>query len=285
MLRKLALLKLTAHMEKYCSTHKTGWNWNVSKFMRKLKCPAYKGENWIFSFLLILINFFLYVDKIIFGVSITVIQQRTGLPLPKSIAQALQWLVENAQNHVGIFRKPGVHSRIQHLKTVMEEFGDQINYNEQQAYDVADTVKQYFRELPEALLTFKLSETFISIFQRKNIEMNCRIDPLFFLILDIPPHLRREAVLCGLLLMPDEHREVLQILLYSLRSIAQYSSANQMTDSNLALCFAPTLFHHNQVVNRPVTGVPSTKELDENRAAHDCLLFLIKNYNNLFNVT
>lgn len=75
--------------------------------------------------------------------------------------------MENAANNVGIFRKPGVRSRIQHLKTIMEEFGDKINYNDQQAYDVADTVKQYFRELPEALLTYKLSETFISIFQRE----------------------------------------------------------------------------------------------------------------------
>lgn len=49
----------------------------------------------------------------------------------------------------------------------MEEIGDDINFNDQQAYDVADTVKQYFRELPEALLTYKLSETFVSIFQRK----------------------------------------------------------------------------------------------------------------------
>lgn len=40
-------------------------------------------------------------------------------------------------------------------------------YDEQQAHDVADMVKQYFRELPDALLTNKLSETFIAIFQRK----------------------------------------------------------------------------------------------------------------------
>ena len=36
-----------------------------------------------------------------------------------------------------------------------------------QAYDVADMVKQYFRELPESLLTNKMSETFVAIFQRK----------------------------------------------------------------------------------------------------------------------
>jgi len=37
----------------------------------------------------------------------------------------------------------------------------------QQAYDVADMLKQYFRELPESLLTTKMSETFVAIFQRK----------------------------------------------------------------------------------------------------------------------
>lgn len=40
-------------------------------------------------------------------------------------------------------------------------------YDLQQAYDVADMIKQYFRELPDALLTAKMSDTFIAIFQRK----------------------------------------------------------------------------------------------------------------------
>lgn len=40
-------------------------------------------------------------------------------------------------------------------------------YDIQQAYDVADMVKQYFRELPDMLLTAKMSETFMAIFQRK----------------------------------------------------------------------------------------------------------------------
>lgn len=40
-------------------------------------------------------------------------------------------------------------------------------YDIQQAYDVADMVKQYFRELPDMLLTAKMSETFVAIFLRK----------------------------------------------------------------------------------------------------------------------
>lgn len=42
-LKKLALLKLTAHMEKYCPSHRTGWNWDLPKFIRKIKTPVYKG--------------------------------------------------------------------------------------------------------------------------------------------------------------------------------------------------------------------------------------------------
>ena len=43
-----------------------------------------------------------------------------------------------------------------------------VNFENLQPYDVADLIKQYFRELPECLLTNKLSETFISIFTCKS---------------------------------------------------------------------------------------------------------------------
>lgn len=41
---------------------------------------------------------------------------------------------------------------------------DTINFDDLQAYDVADLLKQYFRELPECLMTNKLSEIFLNIF-------------------------------------------------------------------------------------------------------------------------
>jgi hypothetical protein len=93
--------------------------------------------------------------------------QRDGQALPKSIQAALHWLCVNALDQVGLFRKSGVRSRIQKLKVMTEMQGETISFEGQLAYDVADMVKQYFRELPEALLTNKLSGTFIAIFQRK----------------------------------------------------------------------------------------------------------------------
>lgn len=45
--------------------------------------------------------------------------------------------------------------------------GGGVSYESQSAYDVADMLKQYFRDLPEPLLTSKLSETFLQIYQCK----------------------------------------------------------------------------------------------------------------------
>ncbi|XP_049824242.1 stAR-related lipid transfer protein 13 [Aethina tumida] len=246
-LHKLALLKLTAHIEKYCPAQRTGWNWELTKYIRKKKTPNYK-------------------DKHVFGVPLTVTLQRTGQILPKNIEEALRWLQTNATDQVGIFRKPGVKSRIQALRNIVESSQENVNYNEHQHFDVADMVKQYFRELPDALLTNKFSETFILIFQY------------------VPKQYRREAILCSLLLMPDEHIEVLQALLYFLQQVAKESSVNQMNETNLSMCFAPSLFHYTQCFSKQNAGSPHPKEIAENRAGHECLAYFLMNYDNLFNL-
>lgn len=261
-LRKLSLLKLTAFMERFCPTHRTGWNWELPKFIRKIKTPDYK-------------------DKTVFGIPLLLTLQRTGQSLPCCIQQALKWLRANALDQVGLFRKSGVRSRIQKLKVMTETQGNNISYDGQQAYDVADMVKQYFRELPEALLTNKLSETFIAIFQH------------------VPDSCRAEAVQWVLLLLPDEHREALQTLLEFLSQVAAHAEYNQMSPSNLAVCLAPSLFHFHHAPSgattgrsasasprrRKTVGVPDARELAENRAAHDCLLYLIKEHKRLFMVS
>ena len=106
--------------------------------------------------------------------------------------------------------------------------------------------------------------------------------------------LRPDAVQCVLLLLPDENREALEILLDFLNHVASNSPSNQMTASNLAVCLAPNLFHfkHSTDVTNSVSprrrktmGIPDQRELSENKAAHDCLLFLIKMHRELFMVS
>lgn len=115
---------------------------------------------------------------------------------------------------------------------------------------------------------------------------------------DVPADLRPDAVQCVLLLLPDEHREALETLLDFLNHVASNSPYNQMTASNLAVCLAPSLFHFNHsnasVTNRSssvsprrrkTVGIPDQRELSENKAAHDCLLYLVKMHRELFMVS
>jgi hypothetical protein len=183
LLRKLALLRLTALLERHTSSSKPSWGWDLPKFMRKTKSPDYKGQSArskLFQQNDELTNFCFHFrsDKSMFGVPLSVTVQRTAEALPKPILAAMHYLRQSALDQVGLFRKSGVRSRIAKLKELCEAWSWEcsgpsgldgedhpVDFSEHQPYDVADMVKQYFRELPEALMTNKLSETFVTIFQ------------------------------------------------------------------------------------------------------------------------
>ncbi|XP_030369444.1 uncharacterized protein LOC115620377 isoform X2 [Scaptodrosophila lebanonensis] len=259
-IRKLALVTLTGYMERYCPTHRSGWNWELPKFIKKIKMPDYK-------------------DKKVFGVPLLLVLQRTGQTLPIAVRAALRWLQLNALDQVGIFRKSGGKSRIMKLREIIESTESTAEcmdvFDTQQAYDVADMLKQYFRELPESLLTTKMSETFVAIFQH------------------LPPEVRIDAVQCAVLLLPDENREILYVLLEFLTIVAANSQQNQMTSNNLGVCLAQSIFHSSistgtaSVSASPRrkgkgSGMPDMKELAEAKASHECLSFMIEHYKPIY---
>ncbi|XP_041041495.1 rho GTPase-activating protein 7 isoform X1 [Carcharodon carcharias] len=257
LLQKFSLLKLTALMEKYSPSNKHGFNWTVPKFMKRIKVPDYKDRN-------------------VFGVPLLVNVQRSGHPLPQSIQQAMRYLRNQCLDQVGLFRKSGVKSRIQALRQMNETCTDSVNYEGQSAYDVADMLKQYFRDLPEPLMTSKLSETFLQIYQY------------------VPKDQRLQAIQAGIMLLPDENREALQTLLYFLSDVAAVVEENQMTPTNLAVCLAPSLFHLNtlkrensspRVIQRKQSlGKPDQKDLNENLAATQGLAHMIAECKKLFKI-
>ncbi|XP_014346376.1 rho GTPase-activating protein 7 isoform X2 [Latimeria chalumnae] len=257
LLQKYSLLKLTALLEKYTPSNKHGFNWAVPKFMKRIKVPDYRDRN-------------------VFGVPLLVNVQRTGQPLPQSIQQAMRYLRSQCLDQVGLFRKSGVKSRIQALRQMNESCSDGVTYEGQSAYDVADMLKQYFRDLPEPLMTSKLSETFLQIYQY------------------VPKDQRLQAIKAAIMLLPDENREVLQTLLYFLSDVAAAVDENQMTPTNLAVCLAPSLFHLNtlkrensspRVMQRKHSlGKPDQKDLNENLAATQGLAHMIAECKKLFQI-
>lgn len=162
---------------------------------------------------------------------------------------------------VGLFRKSGVKSRIQALRQMCETSPENVNYEDQSAYDVADMVKQFFRDLPEPLLTSKMGETFLHIYQCKSIFclLWAFLHKYFLQYIqiantpsvypDVPKEQRLQAVQAAIMLMADENRDVLQTLLCFLNDVTSSVEENQMTPMNLAVCLAPSLFHLNIIKN------------------------------------
>ncbi|XP_051539365.1 stAR-related lipid transfer protein 13-like isoform X3 [Myxocyprinus asiaticus] len=257
LLQKFSLLRLTAIMEKYSMSNKHGWTWSVPKFMKRIKGPDFK-------------------DKTVFGVPLIVHVQQYGHPLPLSLELALRFLRSQCLDQVGLFRKSGVKSRIQTLRQMCETSPENVNFEDQSAYDVADMVKQFFRDLPEPLLTSKMGETFLHIYQY------------------VPKEQRLQAVQAAIMLMADENREVLQTLLCFLNDVTSSVEENQMTPMNLAVCLAPSLFHLNIMKNdnlsprsvqrKYATGRPDQKDLNENLAATQGLAHMIAECNHLFEI-
>ncbi|XP_031563482.1 rho GTPase-activating protein 7-like isoform X2 [Actinia tenebrosa] len=254
-LRKYSLLKLTALMERYAHSNRGMWNWSFPQFLKKFKTPDYR-------------------DKKVFGVPMSVILQRSGQPLPKSILFAMNYLQRTGVEAVGIFRKSGGKSRIQNLKEMMETDQDLTDFEGMSPYDLADMLKEYFRDLPDPILTSKLAETFIAIYSH------------------IPEELRLEALQGAVLLMPDENREALQTLLLFLNDIAANAPVNQMNEKNLGVCFAPSLFHlcgskEDPSAPKRQKRTPmnkASKELTDNLAAHECLTQMIIEVDRIFTV-
>ncbi|NWS65524.1 RHG07 protein, partial [Crotophaga sulcirostris] len=253
--QKLALLKLTALMDRYSPSSKQGWNWTIPKFIKKIKASDYK-------------------DKNVFGVPLLLNVQRTSHPLPNGILQALDYLRSHFLDQVGLFRKSGVKSRILSLREMNETSPNNVCYEGQSAFDVADMVKQYFRDLPEPIFTSRLCESFLHIYQY------------------VPKDQQFQAVQAAILLLPKENQEALKILLFFLRDVVAFVEENQMTPTNIAVCLAPSLFHLNTLrrdssssstsQRKCSLGKPDQRELSENLAATQGLAHMITECNRLF---
>lgn len=164
-------------------------------------------------------------SRVVFGVPLNTIIQHTGQALPQRILEAMKFIRKIAQHEVGIFRKNGVKTRITKLKELIDK-NEFIHFQSSDftVFDVADMIKLYFRELPECLLTNKLSDILLTNYNK------------------ILPEERKIILQQVMLLIPDENRLVLQTLLLFLSEISKYNKINQMTRSNLAVCFSPVIF-------------------------------------------
>ncbi|CAF3420018.1 unnamed protein product [Rotaria socialis] len=214
------------------------------------------------------------IKKLVFGVSHLSMTQRTGYPVPITIISAMKYLRRTSIDSVGIFRKPGVSHRIKRLHDLIESDLEYHQFDDFSPYDVSDVLKQYFRLLPECVFTAKLSPLFLHI--------NNHFSSADKAFMKINNERRLLALQYAILLLPDENRLVLHLLLSFLNDVSRHSKTNQMSAINLATCFAPTLFSFHSYNKLSSNGMPDVREIQEQRKAMDILAFMIDHVRSLF---
>ena len=111
----------------------------------------------------------------------------------------------------------------------MEAGGDLADAH---AVDVASLLKQFFRELPDPLLTSALYDVFMQCARAAAMDRSPAC---------------HEAVLLACLLLPDVNLATLRYLVIFLKRVAAMSEQNRMDASNLAVCLAPNLLYSDHV--------------------------------------
>lgn len=232
----------------------------------------------------------------LFGCDIKSLEQFTssGLILPPVIDSAVDHILANGINSVGIFRKSGVKTRILTLKQRIEanQFVkiDELNKNNEfSIYDIADLVKMWFRELkPVPLMSKDLIKT-ISAFlnsttnipqqartilkrgnssQQQKESLNIRSNISSSGDIDQVLKGRIDAITTPI------HRALLFRALNFLAQISARCDINQMTSQNLAICLTPSLCETESDQNRILTDQKALEYCIDNHRA----LFGISNF-------
>ncbi|XP_039597545.1 rho GTPase-activating protein 11A isoform X2 [Polypterus senegalus] len=142
--------------------------------------------------------------------------------VPCFLADACQSLLQHVETE-GLFRISGSIVRVKELKRRIDEGENCIS--SAPPCDVASLVKQFFRELPEPIISADLHDAFMKA-QLLSTEVE-----------------KTTATLLISCLVPERAKQTLRYFFNFLRNVSQRSTENKMDSNNLAVIFAPNLLH------------------------------------------
>ncbi|KIW78223.1 hypothetical protein Z517_08057 [Fonsecaea pedrosoi CBS 271.37] len=179
----------------------------------------------------------------VFGVSLDELFQRDGSAVPMIVMQCTQAVELFGLEVEGIYRTSGSTNFIMELRQQFDHDANAVDLRNPAAFHddiaaVTTLLKQFLRDLPDPLLTAAQYREFI---QAARIE-----DEI----------VRRDSIHALVNALPDPNYATLRVLTIHLHKVAQHSARNKMTNSNLAIVFAPTLMGQQGGVNGNMSGGP-----------------------------
>ncbi|KAH0381031.1 RhoGAP-domain-containing protein, partial [Aureobasidium melanogenum] len=166
--------------------------------------------------------------KPVFGVSLDELFNRDQTAVPMIVYQCMQAVDLFGLDVEGIYRLSGTASHVQQIKALFDHDSQVVDFRNPASFyhdvnSVAGLLKQFFRELPDPLLTRRSYNSFIDA---------ARIED---------DTTRRDAVHSVINELPDPNYATLRALVLHLNRVQEHYAKNRMSTSNLAICFAPSL--------------------------------------------
>uniref|UniRef100_A0A8C7N2Z9 ABR activator of RhoGEF and GTPase n=1 Tax=Oncorhynchus kisutch TaxID=8019 RepID=A0A8C7N2Z9_ONCKI len=166
----------------------------------------------------------------VFGVKISIVTKRERSKVPYIVRQCIEEVEKRGIDEVGIYRISGVATDILALKAAFDTNSKDIlvMLSDMDINAIAGTLKLYFRELPEPLLTDRLYPAFMEGIALSDpaAKENCMM------------HLLRS--------LPDPNLITFLSLLEHLKRVADKEPINKMSLHNLGTVFGPTLLRPSE---------------------------------------
>ncbi|CAI7598240.1 unnamed protein product [Penicillium discolor] len=192
----------------------------------------------------------------LFGTELEARMEHEKSIIPAIVTRCIQEVELRGMDMEGIYRKSGAASVIQTIREGFERspFDYDISDPDLDIHAVTSTLKQYFRKLPNPLITYEVYELVID---------SAEVSPM---------SARIELMQKSLLELPRVHRDVLEFLIFHLRRVVERHEENLMTSQNVAVVFAPTIMRPESLA----------REMTDVQKKNDVLKFLVENCQEVF---
>jgi hypothetical protein len=165
-----------------------------------------------------------------FGLPLSRLYERDGLAVPMVVYQCIQAVDMYGLNVEGIYRQSGSMTHIQKLKNMFdtESSNPALDFRNPENFyhdvnSVTGLLKQFFRDLPDPLLTLEYHDSFIAAAKQDD------------------DTLRRDSLHAIINSLPDPNYATLRALTLHLWRVMDNCHVNRMNCHNLAVIFGPTL--------------------------------------------
>ncbi|KAJ4452152.1 hypothetical protein ANN_03670 [Periplaneta americana] len=177
------------------------------------------------------------------------------------VKRCIEVLENRGLEEQGLYRVVGVSSKVSKLLTMGldRRKADKMNALEDQfeweSKTITSALKTYLRNLPEPLMTFRYHNGFIAAAKQETRALRVN---------DVHTLVHR---------LPQQNRDMLDIIIKHLQNVAAKSDKNLMTVSNLGVCFGPTLLRPEEETVAAIMDIKFCNVVVE---------ILIENYEKIF---